>query len=207
MKIKIGIFTVILCLISMVTMANELFVFSVKKTDVNTIALQLTHVNQPEINVNLKDANGNTLYQETLEQNRLEERKYDLHQLPFGDYTLIVAYDHVLKIQPIRKDYNSLEISADEVYTIFQPTFRQHDEYVDLNMLCLGKQKLAVRITDSEGNVIHSERNLSNGSFQKRFNFSQLTKGNYTITLGIDDAIINKEFKQLIKWSPAIAAN
>jgi len=109
-KSKVLIATAMLCLVSMITMANEQPVFSVEIAGKNTIALQLTNVNEPEIQVTLKDSYGVILHDETLVQSNVNHRKYNFQNLPVGSYILMVAYDDVIKVQSIKKEYKTLEI-------------------------------------------------------------------------------------------------
>jgi len=205
-KIKVLITTAMLCLVSIVAMANELSVFSVKIADKNTIALQLSNVIQNQIQVVLKDSDGFTLHVETLDLSDLNQRKYDLSTLPSGSYTLMVTYDDIIKVQTINKKYKTLEIAAEDLQTIFHPTFRQHSKFVDLNMIALSDQKVHLKIRDGEGRLIYDESNQLNGSFQKRFNLSQLDEGSYTFVVEIVGDNINKEFKEFVNWSPKLAA-
>jgi len=123
---KVLIVTAMLCLTSMITMANEQPVFSVEIADKNTIALQLKNVNEPEIQVTLKDSYGVVLHDETLTESNANHRKYNFRNLPTGSYVLVVAYDDVIKVQSIKKEYKTLEIETDNLQTIYRPVFRQH---------------------------------------------------------------------------------
>ena len=203
---KVLIATAMLCLVSMITMANEQPIFSIEIASKNTIALQLANVNEPQVQVTLKDSYGVVLHDEILTESSVNHRKYDFQNLPVGSYVLMVAYDDVIKVQSINKGYKTLEIEADNLQTIFLPAFRQHSEYVDVNMLYFADMKVSVKMRDSEGHVIYNERIESKGTFKKRFNLSQLDAGTYTFTFEIDGAVINKEFKQSINWSPALVA-
>lgn len=205
-KSKFMISTILLCLISLVAIAKDQSNFSVKATEANSFVLQLTHVKEAQIQVTLKDVEGETLYNETRLQSSLDQQKYDLRKLPIGDYTLVVVYDGVIKIQPIKKRKDILEIKVEELQTIFQPVFRQHSGYLDLNMLCLSDLNISLKISDAEGNMIYRESVQPNGTLQKRFNLSMLDNGNYTFTVEVDDYVVNEEFVELIEWSSALAA-
>jgi len=205
-KSKILIVTAMLCLVSMIAMANELPVFSVKIADKNSIIVQLTDVNQPQIQVTLKDAYGIILHDETLTESNVNHRRYDFRNLPTGSYTLMVTYDDVVKVQSINKGYKRLEIEANDLQTIFRPVFRQHSEFVDINMLYFADMNVFFKMRDSEGRVIYNERIKEKGTFKKRLNLSKLDGGFYTLSFEIDGVVINEKFKQYINWLPGIAA-
>lgn len=206
---KLLITTAILFYVSMIAMAKETSNFSVQSMDENTISLKLTKESQSAIQVTLRDIYGVIMHNETLSENNVNNRKYNLRNLPSGKYTLTVAYDDVLQIQKIYKQFDKIEIDSDNLHTLYHPTFEKHSEYFDLEMLSFSKQKINLKIRDDEGRIIYSEDNLLNGLFKKRFNLSKLDKGEYTISVrvvGTAGTVINKEFVQSIDWSPEIAS-
>jgi len=188
------------------SMAKETSVFSVKNAGTNGISLQLTNVIETQIQVSIKDLNGVTLYDDTLSKHKINHRKYDLRNLPIGSYSVIVTYDKMMKIQKIKKQHNSIKIEKDTVQTIFKPTFNEHSDYLDLNILSLSKQNIYLKIEDDEGRIIYTNQNQINGSYQKRFNLSQLQEGSYIFTVEFIKDNINKEFTKSINWVPSIAA-
>lgn len=199
-KSKFLITILIVCFTNMATYAND--VFFVKKADDNSFVIQLPNKNYSEIQVILKDIDGLYLYDATVKQSSLYQRKFNLKELPPGNYFLMVTYDSKTKVQPIIKTKNSLEIEAKDLRTIVQPVFKQHADYFDLNMICFFDLKVTMEIRDSEGNVLYSDMVQPNGSLHKRFNLSMLDAGLYTFTLGMEDYIIDAEFTELIEWSP-----
>ena len=203
---KALIISTILCLVSVVAMANELPVFSVKIADENSVMVQLTDVNESQIQVTLKDAYGVILHDEILTESTINHRKYNFRNLPVGSYKLMVAYDDVIKIQSIKKAYKRLEIEAYDLQTILRPSFRQHSEFVDVNMLYFADMNVVFKMRDSEGHVLYSERIKDKGSFKKRLNLSKLEQGCYTFTFEIDGVVISEKFEQSINWSPTLAA-
>lgn len=206
-KSKFLLTIAILCFTGMVAVAGNAPVFSVKVVDPNAFLLQLTDVEQAQIQITLRDANGATLHTETLKQNRVDQRKYDIKELPAGNYSLIVAYDAVIKIQPIKKGFDTLEIDAVDLQTVFQPVIRQNSAHLYLDMLCLSEDvEISLAIKDAEGRVIYDEVVQPKGALQKRFNLSRLGKGTYTFTVGVVDTVLIKEFNKTIEWSPTISS-
>lgn len=186
--------------------AENVSKFSVKESDKNSFSLQLLNVKNPKIQVSFKDSKGYTLYNETVLQPSLNKKKFNIKDLPSGIYTLIVAYDNIIKIQPIVKGNKAIEIKAEDAQTIYEPVFRQHSDYLDINMLCLKKMKYSLSIMDSEGHVIYSGATDPNKSLQKRFNLSSLASGRYTFSVEVNEDGIYKEFNKTINWSPMMAS-
>lgn len=187
-----------------VGIAKDSSVFSVQHAGKNSISLQVINTNENQIQVTLKDAYNFVLLDETLSATDINHRTYDLNKLPRGTYSLMVAYDNIVKIQKINKTFTQVEIEEDKLQTIFQPSFVEHSEYLDLSVLSLSKEDISLKILDSKGRILYSKRNQIKGSFQKRFNLSKVERGMYTFVVEYIGSNFNKEFKKSIQWSPTI---
>jgi hypothetical protein len=202
-QIKFLVATAFLCLATVVTKAEN---FSITEAEDYTFILQLTDIKSDKVQIKLHDADGVSVYNEVLSTSKTDQRKYSLKQLPVGTYSFVVFYDKVIKVQEIEKTYERLLIAEEDLHTIFQPTFRQHAEYIDFDMLCLSDLNVYMNIRDAEGNIIYNESNQKEGKLARRFNLSLLKGGNYTLTISVQEGSIRKEFTQSIDWSPAIAS-
>lgn len=191
-------------LLLQVGIAKDSSVFSVQHAGKNSISLQVINTNENQIQVTLKDAYNFVLLDETLSATDINHRTYDLNKLPRGTYSLMVAYDNIVKIQKINKTFTQVEIEEDKLQTIFQPSFVEHSEYLDLSVLSLSKEDISLKILDSKGRILYSKRNQIKGSFQKRFNLSKVERGMYTFVVEYIGSNFNKEFKKSIQWSPTI---
>jgi len=203
MKIKCNfiVSALIICLTSLASIANENF--AVNSIHENSFFIELPNESYSKIQVSIKDMDGFTLYDETVTQDYLDTKKFNLEELPSGSYILMVTYDLQTKIQTIKKDHKSLKINDADLLTIFQPTFHQHSDYVDINMLCLFDLEVSIMIKDADGNILFNELAESDGSIHKRFNLSMLNEGLYTFTLTINNDII---YDELVDWAPNTTA-
>ncbi len=207
MRFKLIILSLVLSFTSLSIFATDNSTFSIEVVDENTFAIDLANIKQAEIKIRIKDPFGTIIYDEKLMDSSLHQKKYDLKKLPLGNYTLLVAYDDVFKIQSINKNLEKIEIDSEDLQTIYQPVFRQHAIYIDLHMLCLTDLSIYLKIKDNEGNIIYTEINQPSGPLEKRFNFSRLEAGKYSFSVEIEDALFYNEFNEtLIEWSPPTVA-
>jgi len=116
----------------------------------------MTNEKNTEIEVTIKDEKGVTIHQESFKQSGLVQKQYNLKALPAGNYTIVVGSDKMLKVQSFTKVDGIIKLSAEEEQTIFQPTFRKHSQFIDLNMLCNWNEKVSLSIHDSEGRLIYT---------------------------------------------------
>jgi len=52
--------------------------------------------------------------------------------------------------------------------------------------------------------TLFTKLNQINGSFEKRFNLSQLKEGSYTFIVDFIETDVNKEFEKEIYWTPSL---
>jgi hypothetical protein len=186
--------------------AKDLSDLSIKSEGRSTFLLELTNDSELDIKATLKNNEGVTIHYDNLSQPGIIQQRYNLQDLPFGTYTLVVASESVLKIQSIFKNEQGIEVNTEALQTVIQPTYRQHSDFLDLNMLCNWNQEVSLTIRDSEGHLIYNETIVQpEESLQRRFDLSMLKEDSYSITVGLSSAMVNQEFMKLFKWSPAIA--
>jgi hypothetical protein len=186
--------------------AKDLSDLSIKSEGRSTFLLELTNDSELDIKATLKNNEGVTIHYVNLSQPGIIQQRYNLQDLPFGTYTLVVASESVLKIQSIFKNEQGIEVNTEALQTVIQPTYRQHSDFLDLNMLCNWNQEVSLTIRDSEGHLIYNETIVQpEESLQRRFDLSMLKEDSYSITVGLSSAMVNQEFMKLLKWSPAIA--
>lgn len=203
---KFLLVTTLLCFTCIFSKANDLQTFFVNVVDENTYSISMNGSKHTQIQITLKDERGVIMHHEILDKGLMIRRNYDIRNLPIGEYILVASYDSVVKFQPIKKGYNLLEIENTELQTIFKPSFLQHSEYVDLNMLCNFKGNVSLKIQDNQGHNIYKELIQDSGPLQRRFNLSELEKDIYTISVIVRLYGIYEEFNENVFWSPSIIA-
>jgi biopolymer transport protein ExbD len=195
----------IFCATNSIAAPQGLKDISVRASSQNALALQMTNEKNTEIEVTIKDEQGVTIHQESFKQSGLVQKQYNLKALPSGNYTIVVGSDKMLKVQSFTKVDGVIKLSAEAEQTIFQPTFRKHSQFIDLNMLCNWNEKVSLSIHDSEGRLIYTEMVKPEGTLERRFNLSNLKEDSYSITVGIENQMVNQEFSELVEWTPTIA--
>ncbi len=195
----------IFCATNSIAAPQGLKEISLRASSQNALALQMTNEKNSEIEVTIKNEEGVTVHQESFKQSGLVQKQYNLKALPAGKYTIVVGFDKMLKVQSFTKVDGVIKLAESAQHTIFQPTFRRYSQFIDLNMLCNWNEKVSLSIHDSEGRLIYSEMVKPEGTLERRFNLSNLKEDSYSITVGIENQMVNKEFSELIEWTPTVA--
>lgn len=174
----------------------------------NSLSLKMTNHDTGKIEIMICDERGTPLYEESIIKQGAISRSFNLRQLPQGKYSLLIGKGRDLDIAAFSKENNKILLAENKMKTIVKPTFRQHAQYVDLNMLCNWNDEVVLQMTDSEGRILYTETIQVEGSaLQRRFNLSELAADSYSISVRLQNAPLNREFSELIKWSPKLAAN
>lgn len=198
--------TLILTFLCAFGMANVKPMISVDLVKTNVIILQTKSNSQADIEIDIKNQEGITVFSETIEEGGLANRKYDLSLLENGNYTIIVLEGLSISVQHLTKTVSEIQIGTIESHNLVIPTFVQNDNYLDLRMLSETSERLWVSIIDENGNPIYGEYVDQKGAVKKRFILSELEGGRYTFSVEIEGSVFSKTFSHTINWESSTDA-
>lgn len=142
-----------------------------------TITVETSLWKAESVTVQIKEIGGSVILDEVVKSEK-GFRKYDLHNLPSGTYTLELSDDLKIKIQNFVIKGEDLSMSK-EVVTIYKPVILVSENNIDVNLLTLN-QNVSVKILDDNDSVVFSEKIVS-PSIHKRYDLTRLSKGQYTM--------------------------
>ncbi|MEM7575045.1 MAG: hypothetical protein AAF433_19220 [Bacteroidota bacterium] len=182
--------------------------FSTTVLDEHSFVLRLEQVIDTEIQVQIKDQRGFVLHEEGLSQQQAKSRRYDLRNLPAGNYVMIVDFDNQIKVQPIVKSATAIEVDNDLAETVIKPSLNYNNGLLDANFFAGAASAVDVKIQDDEGQVVYQERQELDSPFHKRYNLTQLPWGEYTFYFKVNyDGIPQLNFSERISIQANLAAN
>ncbi len=135
-----------------------------------------------QISVQIKEATGVVILDETV-KNSKGLRKYNLKNLPDGQYTLEVSNALKITTQDFTIESNSVQLS-DVINTVYKPVIIWNESKLDINLLTLGNKAL-INIIDKDNNIVFAE-NLETPAVHKRYDLSGLADGEYTVTVAMN---------------------
>ena len=139
-----------------------------------TGSITMANVNDPGIKVNLiesklmrltvsgvsdafeisvKDSYWVLLHKENMQCDN-NSKKYDLANLPNGNYFMEIESKTKIKIIPFKVSSNSVELDNSDEIIHFKPTIRKMDDIVYISMLALNKEKLEILLYDQDHNLL-----------------------------------------------------
>ena len=136
------------------------------------------------VDVTIEDTEGFVLHQDRIEKNATRKR-YDMRNLPIGQYRLIVLKNRVKMIQPF--SINSEEITISEADRLFNqlPQVALKGMKLEVRVFASENGKSTLKIVDNQG-LTAFEETIEPKAFAKRYNLSKLPKGVYFVELVVD---------------------
>lgn len=175
--------------------------------DEHSFVLRLDQVTDAGIQVQIKDQRGFVLHEEELSQQQAKNRRYDLRNLPAGNYVMIVDFDNQIKVQPIIKSNTAIEVDNDLAETVIKPSLNYSNGLLDANFFAGAATAVDVKIQDNEGLVVYQEHQALDSPFHKRYNLTQLPFGEYTFYFKVNYGIAQLNFSEHISIQADLAAN
>lgn len=163
-----------------------------------SFALYLDDVRSKSVSVQILDARGVVLLEDRVKTQRTLGRKYNLSNLPAGEYNVFVEDGALTIVQPITLGHTTVQIHEERTTRFFQPALRSRDDKLDFTLLCVDPSAVAISIFDPAGNLAYSSATSESGSMQRRFDLSALESGNYIVLTHVRRGNLEKSWRNVI---------
>ena len=131
--------------------------------------------------ISILDIDGVIIYSEKIASAATYSKKFDLRNLPDGDYTFKV--EETLKETIFEFDIDNSTVILEERKENAKPVFNKNGQKVLLNLLNTDKGDVNITIYDSENRVVFNETVVDTFLVQKAFNFEKAYKDNYLMVV------------------------
>ncbi|MGJ5642917.1 hypothetical protein [Formosa sp. S-31] len=165
--------------------------FSSKKDDKEKmeITLSLRYVKEGQ-QLLIKDLNGLIIYKEEIEETGYYNHKFDLTNLPNGDYYFEHQKAFQIKIIPFQVSTNDVSFKTEAEMLIYKPVVKFKNNQLLLTKLALEKEDLNVKIyydatpnSSSDYDLIYTETITNTLNIERIYQLSPKQKGDYKIIL------------------------
>lgn len=149
--------------------------------EAKTFTLNLSNIRTETVVVRIYDAAGNNLLMDQISNKAAFSKKYNLANLPEGNYFVSISKSLIETIQPIVITETGIE--ADEANRIekFRPSFQRNDNKLDINLLMGGVGDVKVKFLNEKGDEIFVDETKGVHNFSKRFNLANIGSGRFTV--------------------------
>ncbi|MBK8282541.1 MAG: DUF3244 domain-containing protein [Saprospiraceae bacterium] len=145
--------------------------------------------NSPSIDVLIRENSGAVLIHESIGQTT----KYNLKNVPDGEYILEVENDQKIRIQTMSLHDGILQSKA--ISTIYKPNIKVNNQVLDMNLMTQGKSA-EIMIKNEEGKVMITEKIENEVSVTRRFNIKKLDHGNYYLEVHMAGQTFINDFEK-----------
>lgn len=150
-----------------------------------SLALYLDNVSTQSVSVNIIDRSGIIVFGSEKKVAKRFSQKYNLENLPNGDYTLRVATFTRIIEQPITINNSGVTMNQQEEKIIFKPMIKMNGQYLEINHLADYKT-VTLKILNDSNQKIYSTSIDNQLKIHKSFNLSKLEKGKYSLVYRVD---------------------
>ena len=166
---------------AMFTYAGEVITFS--SNDVNAKSLVKVEQINEGTQFLIKDENGITLYQETIDNSGIVSKLLDFSSLPDADYYFELDSNEEIKVIPFSVNKSVAEFVPAEEYSIVKPKIVVADQLVHISNEDSENQKVDVKVYYENDDLAFNELLNDAKAINRTYDFSSSLKGSYTIVL------------------------
>ena len=204
-KINVIFNLVVMILLTTTVHAKTASTFEVT-AQANYLVIKSQSSTDQEVKLKLRHENGEVLYRELTSTLKFVGRKYDVNEFPLGNYVLEITKGNVYSVHPFTKSSTGLLFDKNLASTVFAPSIKQSNGFVDLNMLCLADCEISIRVYDKNGETLYFDKHVTGQKIEKRFDLSQAIFGEYTFAIRVSSPFFKEVFMKTIETLPAYAA-
>ncbi len=133
------------------------------------------------IDIEIRDLKGEVLHESQVQKGATLTKKYNLKNLPVGQYELILHSDMKKAIYPIEVTENAVKMLPVENPVVFKPMVAYKNNNIEFNQLALGRT-VTFTITDRTG-TFFTKTFQNEASINTKFDVAKLPVGNYTVAV------------------------
>ena len=156
-----------------------------KSADGQQTLVRVCNLSEGTAVLRLKDAQGHVLHREAI-KNHAYMKKYNLANLPSGDYTIEVRSHAGLSQE-------TFTLSRGEAHAMyFKPAIRMDNATMSVQFRNSVASPVSLKLHDRYGKVLYQETVAPQAEFAKGLNLSKLKAGQYSLSITGDDYVYSK---------------
>ncbi|WP_378173098.1 hypothetical protein [Aquimarina sp. SS2-1] len=185
-----------LCLLALVittsNIASAAGRVSVEITNSSMVTVSLTEVEAGE-KLFLKNYNGETLFNVTLEATPNYQKYFNLGNVADGVYFVETESPYEVKVTPLLKNKKGVSLINTSAVTLFKPQTSVENNLMKVLFNNTEKSPFNLTIYDSEWTVLEEIIGNDEKIFKRTFDFSKMPKGEYLLYFSLKDRTFIKK--------------
>jgi hypothetical protein len=146
-----------------------------------SVVVNLGNVGNRAITVKIVNETQDIIMTESVKNTSDFVKKYNVAALPSGHYNMVILRPNSRVTQPFSVQNGELSLSELDKKVKFFPAFAFKNDQLDVNVFLGYYGTITVNILDDEGNKIYTDKNQNTEKVHKRYNFSGVSRGTYSV--------------------------
>jgi hypothetical protein len=150
-----------------------------------SLIVEFSNQKEEDATISILDENGAVIHIDKAKNTIAYTKKFNLLKLEKGKYTLKIVRESTKTIQFFEVTKKGIVINNNERKDITAPSVKQEDSKFDVVISSI-TNKMSVKVLDQNGEVIFEDAQKGITTLNKRYNLSNITKGEYLIQVTVD---------------------
>jgi Secretion system C-terminal sorting domain len=150
-----------------------------------SLLIEFSNIKEEDVTVSIMNDEGATVHIDKAKNIKAFNKKFNLEKLEKGKYTLKVVRENCKTTQLFEVTKKGIVIKENDRKEVFAPIVKQEDSKFDVTISII-KNKYNILVLDLNGNIVFEETQKGLNQLNKRYNMSNLTKGEYLLQITID---------------------
>ena len=162
---------------------------SITTVDANSFIVDTKEWKSEFISIEIRNDERAVIFTE--KYSTIKGKKFSFENLPNGQYSIILSDEYKSTEQFFTLNSNKVVVQPN-IVTVFKPVININEDFIDLNYLAPGKNT-SVSISD-ENNTFFNIKIEDKKNINKRFDTSNLPRGEYTVSVYSKNSSYSKTF-------------
>jgi methionine-rich copper-binding protein CopC len=158
----------------------------IKGSDIEkALLIEFSNIKEEDVTISIMNNEGATVHTDKAKSIKAFSKKFNLSSLEKGEYTLKVTLEHCKITQLFEVTKKGIIVKETNRKEVYAPTIKEEDHKFDIIIPTI-KNKYSVLVLDANGNTVFEETQKGLTQLNKRYNMTNLTKGEYLLQVSID---------------------
>jgi hypothetical protein len=150
-----------------------------------TLLIEFSNIKEEDVTVSIMNEEGATVHIDKAKSIKAFNKKFNLEKLEKGKYTLKVVRENCKTTQLFDVTKKGIIIKENDRKEVFAPIVKEENSNFDVTIAFI-KNKYSILVLDLNGNTVFEETQKGLTQLNKRYNMSNLARGEYLFQISID---------------------
>jgi methionine-rich copper-binding protein CopC len=158
----------------------------IKGSDIEkALSIEFSNIKEEDVTISIMNEEGATVHTDKAKSIKAFSKKFNLSNLEKGEYTLKVTLEHCKITQVFEVTKKGIIVKETNRKEVYAPIIKEEDSKFDINIPTI-KNKYSVLVLNASGDTVFEEVQKGVTQLNKKYNMTNLAKGEYLLQVSID---------------------